>query len=897
MKFEQIKVQKALSSSEFDHMWVLLRFLIVASLLLILSACGNNAEVENNANLGDEEVDKYVGPAPKTADVQTFKQEFWDKLSSSDRCGACHTTGGQASSYAFVDLADVNVAFTQATTLANDQGEPLVDLGAPASSRVVLRVAEGHNCWVDNAEVCSSLIEGYIANWAGGVDSSSSEGRSIELSAPEKFDAGASKNFPDSAQSNDPNSFEKTIYPILAENCSGCHADTSATPQSPFFASADVDSAYEAAKSKINLDIPDQSRFVSRIQGLHNCWTSDCEADAGEMLQAIQSFSDAIELTQIDPQLITSKAMTLGTAILASGGSRFEDKQIALWEFKSGEGNKAFDTSGIDPAIDLTFSGPVSWVLGYGIDIAAGGKAQASTESSSKLADLITLTGAYSIEAWVIPGNVTQEDARIISYSAGDNARNFAMSQTLYNYEFLNRSSKLIETNVVAGAAGRESLMTNDEDEDLQSSLQHVVMTFDAVNGRRIYVNGVFTDDEDAEELKGGSLKDWNDAYAFVLGNEVSGDHPWSGKIRMVAIHNAVLTDEQIMQNYEVGVGQKYFMLFSIADIIDPLGTQESDSSDTYILFEVEQYDNTAYLFNKPRFISLNSDYTPTTNIPVKGLRIGVNGREAVSGQAFGNIDVVVNAADYTANGQELSRMGTVIAVQKGPDFDEFFLTFERLGEQQNVRVEAEPVAPVAPADPDPVSDIGVKTFDEINATMSAVTGVPVTDPTVAATFESYKQQLPSVENISAFLSSHQMGVAQMAMSYCNVLTQNDKALAADDANRFFKGFDFSRTASVAFDATSKSQIIDPLLIGLMNYDAATPTNNLATQPDASEIKDVLAASTDLDLDAALTDDSYSSLITTMTQCMPDCDTTARTEEIVIAVCAATLGSAITVIQ
>lgn len=882
MRHEQISVKEALSSGESYHLWVLLRFLIVTSLLLALAACGTNTEVEGNANTSGEETNKYTGPAPKTTEVQTFKREFWDLLSAEDRCGRCHVSGGESSDYAFVDLADVNNAYTQATTLTNDQGEPLVNLNDPGSSRVVLRVAEGHNCWVDNPDVCSAIVKGYIENWAGGVSSSASAGRTIELSAPDIVAPGASRNFPDTAQTNDPASFEKTIYPILVANCSGCHADTSATPQSPFFANADVDSAYEAAKSKIHLDIPENSRFVSRIQGLHNCWTADCQADAAEMLQAIQQFSGAIGLTQIDPQLVTSKAMSFGTAILASGGSRYEDNQIALWEFKTGTGNTAFDTSGIEPAMDLTFSGPVSWVLGYGIDIAAGGKAQASTESSSKLEDLITLTGAYSIEAWVIPGNVTQENARIVSYSAGDNARNFSMSQTLYNYEFLNRSSK-------TGAAGRESLMTNDDDEDLQSSLQHVVMTFDAVNGRRIYVNGVFTDDEDADAVKGGSLVDWNDTYAFVLGNEVSGDHPWSGKLRMVAIHNSVLTDEQITQNYEVGVGQKYFMLFSVADVIN--------IPETYVLFEVEQYDNTAYLFNKPRFISLNADFTPAANIPVKGMRIGVNGREAVSGQAFGNINVNINATDYTANGQPLSRLGTVIAVQKGPESDEFFLTFELLGNQTNVRVEAEPVAPVAAPDPAPASDIGIKTFDEINATMSTVTGVPVTNTTVATTFETYKQQLPSVENISAFLSSHQMGVAQMAMSYCNVLVNTNKA--------FFNGFDFNQPASTAFDATSKNQIISPLLVGLMNLDVATPANNLLTQPDDQEIADLLGAANTNVLEAYLDDPAtadidesqYKSLITTMTECLPDCNTTTRTEEIVKAVCAATLGSALMVIQ
>ena len=899
MKHEPYKVTVALASNEPQYFKVLIQFLLFSSLLLMLASCGNNAEVEGNANTADDEVARYQGPAPLTTDVQTFKREFWDVLSAENRCGRCHTSDGEAANYAFVDLEDVNNAFSQAMS-TNDNGELLIDLENPASSRVVLRVAEGHNCWESNPDVCSTIIERYINNWAGGVVTDST-GRDIVLSAPEEKEVGDSKNFPATAQGNDPVSFEKTVYSLLSTNCSECHTKIAKNPQSPFFASADVDAAYEAAKSKINLDIPENSQFVARLQEKHNCWTASCQDDANEMQAEIESFAGAISLTQVDPSLVISKAMSLGDSILASGGSRFEDKQIALWEFKTGVGSKALDTSGIEPAMNLTFSGPVTWVLGYGIDISTGGKAQASTESSAKLEEQITLTGEYSIEAWVIPGNVSQEDARIISYSAGDTARNFSLSQTLYNYEFLNRSSKLISTNIAAGAAGRESLMTNDEDEDLQASLQHVVVTFDPVNGRRVYVNGVFTGDEDADAIKGGSLNDWNDTYAFVLGNEVSGEgHAWSGKIRMVAIHKAALSDEQITQNYEVGVGQKYLMLFSVADVVA--------EPDTYIMFEVEQFDNTAYLFNQPRFISLNADFVPSTDIAIKGMRIGVNGREAVSGQVFGNLDMSVNTAEYTANGQIMSTLGTVIAVQKGPESDEFFLTFELLGAEQNARIEADPVIPVFAADPALSPDIGVKTFDEINASMSVVTGVPVAQEDVAATFESYKQQLPAVENISAFLASHQMGVAQMAMSYCNVLVNTNKA--------FFTGFDFNKVASVAFDAVSKQQIIEPLLVGLMNLDTSDPTKNLLVQPDEQEINDLLGAtspnvltsssgaSLDNTATSTVNEGEYDSLITTMTACLPNCDTdnisddtTVRTEEIVKAVCAATLGSALMLIQ
>ena len=67
--------------------------------------------------------------------------------------------------------------------------------------------------------------------------------------------------------------------------------------------------------------------------------------------------SDAIDLTELDSSLVNSDALTLFDGTLASGGGRFEQNVIAKWEFKTGSGTPAFDTSGVDPALDLTLSG------------------------------------------------------------------------------------------------------------------------------------------------------------------------------------------------------------------------------------------------------------------------------------------------------------------------------------------------------------------------------------------------------------------------------------------------------------------------------------------------------------------------------------------------------------
>ena len=103
------------------------------------------------------------------------------------------------------------------------------------------------------------------------------------------------------------------------------------------------------------------------------------------MLAEIQTFARSLTPTNINPSLVVSKALALNQGTVASGANRYDADTIAKYEFQTGSGYTAYDTSGIDPAADLTISGNVLWAGGWGINIGAGGKAQASTSSSSKL--------------------------------------------------------------------------------------------------------------------------------------------------------------------------------------------------------------------------------------------------------------------------------------------------------------------------------------------------------------------------------------------------------------------------------------------------------------------------------------------------------------------------------
>ena len=83
----------------------------------------------------------YTGPASANADVQAFRINLWENIKANNRCGGCHNAGGQTPMFARND--DVNLAYQAANTVVN--------LTQPDQSRMVTKVAGGHNCWLQSA--------------------------------------------------------------------------------------------------------------------------------------------------------------------------------------------------------------------------------------------------------------------------------------------------------------------------------------------------------------------------------------------------------------------------------------------------------------------------------------------------------------------------------------------------------------------------------------------------------------------------------------------------------------------------------------------------------------------------------------------------------------------------
>lgn len=851
---------------------VKLGHLLALSSMLLLSACGGGADSESRPDQREAQQTAYTGAAEQSDDIKAFRKELWEKISPASVCGRCHRSDADTRQAPyFADWLDINFAYNEVV----DKKKPLANLTNPAASILVQRVKNGHQCWLGSTDECAKTMTSYIQAWAD----SSKKGETLvefQVDIPSRqTPPKESYFFPTATPATDYDG----LYALVRQYCSGCHNSNAGNAQSPFFADANKDASYRAIKQVINLNEPENSRAYQRLLANHNCW-SNCADDANELLTEIKNFTGTLTKESFAGKQGVSYALQMQEGNVASSHNRYESDQIALYEFQSGSkdpsSNIIYDTSGVAPTINLTLlDNNYRWLGNWGIEFSRSRGAIARVEDSRKLYNLIRLSGEYTIEAWVIPANVNQEDATMVAYSGSATERNFALGQTMYNYDFFQRSSTL-------GADGQPKLMTNNDDEDLQATLQHVVMTYSVQHGRRIYVNGKFTDDTDPEEA--GDLLNWHSSYTLSFGNELSNDRAWDGILRMVAIHDRALTEAQIQQNYQAEVGQKFQVPFNVSHLIGD-GVPHS-----YVVFEVSQFDEYSYLFRNPRFINIDPaspGYVPP-KLAIQDMRIGVNNQVIKVGQAYTNISIPDVSEAYSAEtGKILSTIDTVIPIQNGAtgsNADEFFLTFGTFGDEHYVFSELEsldpPTLPTVTGDQVP-SDIGVRTFDEINATMASMTGIDNWSGITAITnvYTNYRKQLPAVENLEAFQGSQQMAIAQLAMAYCDHLVENKAA-------SYFAGFVVGDVYS-AFTPASMDSIINPLLSNMFNatvFGSDDATNNLTTQPSVVAVHD--------ELTALMTGMVASSTCTTGTQACID-----RTRNIMKAACAAALGSAAMLIQ
>jgi hypothetical protein len=619
------------------------------------------------------------------------------------------------------------------------------------------------------------------------------------------------------SQTDDQTAFRDTTYKLLVKYCVGCHAGQLAG--APAFSHSDVAVAYEAITKaqKVDLIDPAKSRIVLKLtQEKHNCW-SNCDADAAEIKASIDAW---VKLVGNSPAANTLDQQTLRSApttFAASQGEsalkkRVNTNLVALYTFKEGTGTVANDISGTQPALNLDLTN-VEWVSGQGIKFAtATSKAQGTAAASKKLFDAIavgaTASKQYTFEAWITAANLTQTGpARIATYAIDNANNNFGVNQEAAAYSFRNRS-------LAAGSTvnGDPRLTVANA---VKTEVTHLVATFDQTSGRKLYING--TDSGVTDATGPGLLDNWASTYMLTLGNTPANTRAWNGSMFLVAIYNKALSSTEVTQNFNAGFEDRSVLTFDISALSGVAGAT--------IVMQAGEVDKSSYLFASPTYVG------PDPNgLVIKGIQIAINDKLPGVGQAFRNVDAIVDAAEV-----ELSGIGTVMAKDAGDASDSFMLVFTQIGSRSNVVPEPAPGPLGMTLDARSVVPVsGVRTYDQINTTMSALTGVPVSNAAVTTVFNQVKTGLPNNANVMSFLSAQQTSIAKLAVEYCDVMV-NDTTLRS----AFFNGtpaFEFGSAVNVAFNSQAKK---DNIINTLINKMIGT---NLASQPTLTEAQAALGS-------------------------------------------------------
>ncbi|MEO0336270.1 MAG: LamG-like jellyroll fold domain-containing protein, partial [Pseudomonadota bacterium] len=177
---------------------------------------------------------------------------------------------------------------------------------------------------------------------------------------------------------------------------------------------------------------------------------------------------------------------------------------------------------------------------------------------ANKIRSACQATNELTVEAWVQPRIEDQRGpARIFSMSVNTAARNFTLGQDYDNgegnYDFRVRAGG--NNNGSGNNVNTSSGLYIEDDPNYQRPPAHLIFTRDAAGTIKLIVNGQIVYDEPSNiNQLGGNFNGW-DQYRLMIGNELSGDRPWRGRIYLLAVFGEAVSLRDLLPDgafYEV---------------------------------------------------------------------------------------------------------------------------------------------------------------------------------------------------------------------------------------------------------------------------------------------------------------------------------------------------------
>ncbi|HEY3417678.1 MAG TPA: LamG-like jellyroll fold domain-containing protein, partial [Armatimonadota bacterium] len=236
----------------------------------------------------------------------------------------------------------------------------------------------------------------------------------------------------------------------------------------------------------------------------------------------------------------SSPAFHLALPAFDAALGRDDSHAILLYRFDEGKGNIVHDRSKVAPAINLNVMSGVAWLPGQGVTTHLSDWMY--TNSAEKLKALADKR-AFTIELWVStdtiypPNPPTPWKGCMLAWEQSPTQRNLAVGQ--WSENFCATGTGDFDTNNTACMLSGGGF---------RIGLRHLAVTWDGTN-TTLYMNGL----KAATKALAWNPAQWDLSAPLILGNQQDGQRPYLGTFYLLAIHDACLSEAQLLRNYQAG--------------------------------------------------------------------------------------------------------------------------------------------------------------------------------------------------------------------------------------------------------------------------------------------------------------------------------------------------------
>jgi hypothetical protein len=215
------------------------------------------------------------------------------------------------------------------------------------------------------------------------------------------------------------------------------------------------------------------------------------------------------------------------------------------------DGTTVKDVSGVSPEIDLIIRGEVTALedrngIYIGNSDGTHQNGLGSETAPAGLAAVIQASSQITIEAWIMPVDTMQDDARVVSYSGSSTTRNFSLIIDD------GRIESRIRTDITGPNGHPMNWLFYDYIPGSPSEPIHLVWTWYAP-AEAFYINGALEGERDD---RGSIISSWDNTFNLLIGledNHSDSKRQFIGEIYMVAIYDLALSAEEVEANYDAG--------------------------------------------------------------------------------------------------------------------------------------------------------------------------------------------------------------------------------------------------------------------------------------------------------------------------------------------------------